>query len=116
MAIVGGVSDYVAKLRAQLGAVTTVAASDAKNQFGQVLDSALSGNAVVITKHDTPKAILLSIEEFEAMTTPRHKLDALTAEFDALYARMQQPAARGAVDKLIAASPAKLGAAARRKR
>src|SRR5262245_34316818 len=103
MAIVGGVSDYVAKLRAQLGAVTTVAASDAKNQFGQVLDAALSGNAVVITKHDTPKAILLSIEEFEAMTTPRHKLDALTADFDALYARMQQPAARGAVDKLFAA-------------
>jgi antitoxin Phd len=103
------VPDYVSKLRAQLGSVTTVAASDAKNQFGQVLDSALSGSAVVITKHDVPKAILISIEEFEAMTTPRHKLDALTAEFDAMYMRMQQPPARRAVDKLLATTPAKLG-------
>ena len=37
---------------------TTVAASEAKNKFGQVLDSALRDGAVVITKHDTPKAVL----------------------------------------------------------
>src|SRR4029077_13622075 len=84
------------------------------------LDSALRGGAVVITKHDTPKAILMSIEEFEAMTMPRQKLAALTGEFDAMYARMQTPTARAAVDKLFAAPPAELGAAAvkaaRRKR
>ncbi len=112
--------DYVKRLRAQVGSVTTVAASDAKNQFGQVLDSALRGGAVVITKHDTPKAILMSIEEFEAMTMPRQKLDALTNEFDAMYARMQTPEARAATTKLFAATPAALGAAAvkatRRKR
>ncbi len=112
--------DYVKRLRAQVGTVTTVTASDAKNQFGQVLDSALRGGAVVITKHDTPKAILISIEEFEAMTMPRQKLDALTNEFDAMYARMQMPEARAATTKLFAATPAALGAAAvkaaRRKR
>lgn len=104
--------DYVARLRAQLGSVTTVAASEAKNQFGQVLDLALRGGAVVITKHDTPRAIMMSIEEFEAMTMPRHKLDALTAEFETMYARMQEPAARAAVGKLLDATPAELGAAA----
>ena len=105
-------NDYVAKLRAQLGSVTTVAASEAKNQFGQVLDSALRGGAVVITKHDTPRAILMSIEEFEAMTMPRQKLDALTAQYDTMFARMQEPGAAEATKKLFKATPAELGAAA----
>ncbi len=105
-------NDTVAKLRAQLGSVTTVAASEAKNQFGQVLDSALRGGAVVITKHDTPRAILMSIEEFEAMTMPRQKLDALTSEFEAMYARMQEPGAADAMLRAFNATPKELGDAA----
>ena len=83
--------DYAKRLREQLGSLTTMRASEAKNQFGQALDSALSGRAVLITKHDTPKAILISIEEFEAMTMRQRKLNALSAEFDAMYERMQTP-------------------------
>lgn len=104
--------DYLTRLRAQLGAVTTVAASAAKNQFGQVLDSALRDGAVVITKHDTPRAILMSIEEFEAMTMPRTKLQALSHTYDAMLAEMQAPKARAAVDKAFNATPKQLGAAA----
>jgi prevent-host-death family protein len=100
------------RLRAQLGPVTTVAASDAKNQFGQVLDSALRDGAVVITKHDSPKAILISIDEFDAITQPRTKLDSLSAKFDEMVAAMQRPAAKNAVDKLLDATPKELGAAA----
>ena len=103
--------DALRRLRTQL-AVTTVAASDAKNQFGQVLESALRGGAVVITKHETPKAVLLSIEELDALTRPRAQLDALGAKLDALVAEMHQPRARAAVDKLFAAGPKELGAAA----
>lgn len=104
--------DYIKRLRAQLGSLTTMRASEAKNQFGQALDSALSGRAVVITKHDTPKAILMSLEEFEAMTMRQRKLDTLSAEFDAMYQRMQTPESKAGVDKFLAATPKDLGAAA----
>lgn len=90
---------------------TTVAASEAKNQFGQVLESALRDGAVVITKHDMPKAVLLSIEELEAITTGS-RLDSLAREFDARYVRMQQPGFEKAMAGAFAASPKQLGAAA----
>ena len=104
--------DYAKRLREQLGSLTTMRASDAKNQFGQALDSALSGRAVLITKHDQPKAILMSIEEFDAMTMRQRKLDALSAEFDAMYARMQTPESKAGVDRFLAAKPEDFGAAA----
>jgi len=99
-------NDVLSKLR-----YTTVAASEAKNQFGQVLESALRDGAVVITKHDTPKAILLSIEEFEALAARSH-LNTLAREFDAAYVRMQQPAFDKALNSAFGASPKQLGAAA----
>jgi antitoxin (DNA-binding transcriptional repressor) of toxin-antitoxin stability system len=55
----------------------------------------MQGGRVVITKHDSPKAVLISIEEFNALTRAnRARLDTLSGEFDALPARMQTPAAR----------------------
>ena len=90
---------------------TTVAASEAKNQFGQVLESALRDGAVVITKHDTPKAVLISIEELEAIAA-RGRLDTLSREFDVQYATMQKPGFAKAMDAAFAATPKKLGAAA----
>jgi antitoxin Phd len=88
-----------------------VPASEAKNQFGQVLESALRDGGVVITKHDAPKAILLSIEELHAITA-RSRLDTLTREFDAKYTRMQEPGFAKAVDAAFSAPPKKLAAAA----
>jgi antitoxin Phd len=100
------VHDALSKLR-----YTTVAASEAKNQFGQVLETALRDGAVVITKHDTPKAVLLSIEEFDALAA-RGRLDSLAREFDARYVRMQQPGVAKALGSAFGASPKQLGAAA----
>jgi len=99
-------SDVLSKLH-----YTTVTASEAKNQFGQVLESALRDGAVVITRHDTPKAILLSIEELEAIAA-RSRLDTLATEFDATYTRMQEPGFAKALDSAFGASPKRLGAAA----
>lgn len=99
-------NDVLSKLR-----YTSVAASEAKNQFGQVLETALRDGAVVITKHDTPKAILMSIEELEAIAV-RGRLDTLAREFDARYARMQQPGFDKALSNAFGASPKQLGAAA----
>ena len=45
--------------------VPTVSASRL-NEFGTVFEQATLGGAAVITKHDTPRAVLLSYAEFEA--------------------------------------------------
>jgi prevent-host-death family protein len=91
----------------------SVTATDAKKQFGRVLEMVLRGGAVVITKHDAPKAILLSVDEFNALTrTTESKLDSLSADFDAMLARMQTPRARSGMRAAFGASPKALGRAA----
>jgi prevent-host-death family protein len=88
-------------------------ATDAKKQFARVLEMVLQGGAVVITKHDAPKAILLSVDEFNALTKATEStLDTLTADFDALLTRMQTPRARAGMKAAFAASPKELGRAA----
>ncbi|MET0486041.1 MAG: type II toxin-antitoxin system Phd/YefM family antitoxin [Candidatus Rokuibacteriota bacterium] len=92
---------------------SSVTATDAKKQFGRVLEMVLRGGAVVITKHDAPKAILLSVDEFNALTrTTETKLDSLSADFDAMLARMQTPRARSGMQAAFGASPKALGRAA----
>lgn len=88
-------------------------ATEAKNEFGRVLDEALRGETVVITKHDTPKAVLISIDKFNALKqAPQLKLNTLTSEFDALLSQMQTDKARGAMERAFNASPEELGKAA----
>lgn len=88
-------------------------ATDAKKQFGQVLELVLRGGVVVITKHDAPKAIVLSMDEFDALTRgAENRLDSLSADFDAMLARMQTPKARAGMKTAFGASPKELGRAA----
>jgi len=88
-------------------------ATEAKNVFGRVLDAALREGAAVITKHDVPRAVLLSLEEFDAlMSSRRAQLEVLASDFDALLARMQTPASRRGMRAAFDASPARLGEAA----
>lgn len=90
-------------------------ATEAKNEFGRVLEKAIRGGVVLITKHDAPKAVMLSMDEFNALSgTSERKINALSAEFDSLLARMQGPAARNAMDAAFHASPTQLGRAALR--
>lgn len=100
--------------------VSSLTATDAKNEFGQILELVAAGRAVVITKHDAPKAVVVSYEEFLALTERgEHQLNSLRAEFDDLLARMQTPQARAGLKAAFAASPSQLGEtalAARRKR
>jgi prevent-host-death family protein len=88
-------------------------ATEAKNEFGRILDQAAQGVTVVITKHDAPRAVLISVERFNALRqAPQLKLDALTAEFDDLLAGMQTSTARNAMERSFNASPGQLGKAA----
>jgi len=90
-----------------------ISATDAKNKLGELLDSVVRGGMVLITKHETPKAVLLSMEEYGALSrATQTRLDALNDEFDALLAQMQTPKARAGTRATFNASPERLGKAA----
>ena len=88
-------------------------ATEAKNEFGKAMDTVLQGGAVVITRHDAPKAVLISFEEYTRLKSAgAAQLDRLTSEFDALLAGMHRPSSRAAMKAAFAASPTQLGRAA----
>ena len=77
------------------------------------MEVVIQGGAVVITRHDAPKAVLISVESFNALSgAAETTLDTLNGEFDALLARMQTPKARRGMKAAFAASGRQLGKAA----
>jgi prevent-host-death family protein len=96
--------------RGELIDVSAVAATKVKNEFGAILEKTLQSGAIAITRHDTPKAVLLSFAEFESLVKERSRsLDDLNVEFDELLARMQASQARKGVEAAFNASPEELG-------
>jgi antitoxin Phd len=99
--------------RGELVDIPAIAATRVKNEFGTILEKAIHGGAVAITRHDTPKAVLLSYDEFASLVKARSRtLDDLGAEFDGLLARMQTLKARKGMETAFNSAPAKLGRAA----
>ena len=93
--------------------VPSIPATRLKNELGALLDQAARGGAVAITRHESPRAVLISYEEFAALAKLRSPdLDELGSEFDLLLESMQTPAARAGMAAAFDASPAELGAAA----
>lgn len=107
--------------RGELVDVPNVAATRVKNEFGQILEQAMHSGAVAITRHDTTKAVLLSIAEFESLVSTRTQtLGVLSNEFDELLIGMQTEKSRKGMKAAFNASPVQLGRAsvkgARRKK
>lgn len=101
------------KRSGELVEMPEVSATQAKNSFGEVLDRRSTVGAIAITRHDRPKAVLLSQEEFESLSRARSEtLDQLTARFEGLLEQMQTPAARRGMKAAFDAAPAELGRAA----
>ena len=99
--------------RGELVDVPSVAATRVKNEFGQILEQAMHGGAVAITRHDTTKAVLLSVAEFESLINARSRtLEALGDDVDKLLANMQTQKSRKGMKAAFSASPAQLGRAA----
>lgn len=91
----------------------SVSATEAKNNFGSVLDRVLARGKIAITRHDEVRAVVLSLAEYQALLAARRDpLAGLAAEFDGLLERMQGPRARAAGRALFDATPAQLGRAA----
>ena len=88
-------------------------ATEAKTRFGPLLEGAIQGRTVVITRHNMAKAVLLPMADYEALTARRTlELPELEAEFDALLESMQTPESRKAMRKAFESSPKELGRAA----
>lgn len=93
--------------------IPEVAATQAKNTFGELLERVVGSGPVAITRHETPKAVLMSYEEFESLSSARSEtLDKLGSRFDGLLERMQAPVAREGMKAAFNASPEVLGRAA----
>lgn len=85
-------------------------ATEAKNEFGRVLEQAIQGITVLITKHDPPRAVLISIDHYQALKeAPRLKLNRLTEQFDTLLERIQTPKARRGMAAAFNANNKQLG-------
>ena len=94
-------------------APVTVTATEAKTRFGPLLEGAIQGRTVVITRHNMAKAVLLPMAEYAALTARRTlEIPELDAEFDALLASMQTPENRTAMRKAFNRSPKEMGRAA----
>ena len=64
----------------------TTSATDFKRHVGKYLDVARTG-AVIIEKQGRPTAVLISVEEYEALNPSASRvIDRLTEEFDTLVA------------------------------
>lgn len=92
---------------------TPFTATDAKKEFGRALDIAVQGGLVVVTKHDDAKAVMLSVDEFNALVEPAAcRLDELRREFDVMLGQMQEPRVKAAMVAAFGAAPDALGKAA----
>jgi prevent-host-death family protein len=93
--------------------IATVAASKLKNKFGAIFEKVALRQPVAITKHDTPKAVLISYEEFASLIQGRGtELNQLSTEFESLLRGMQTSKARKGMASAFNASPAEMGRAA----
>src|SRR5258708_31631737 len=88
----------------------SISATEAKNEFGRILERVIQGGTVVITKHHEPKAVLMSISDFNKLSRANPvKLDTLCAQFDAPLTRMQTKAATAGMTAALNAALTQLG-------
>jgi prevent-host-death family protein len=91
----------------------SVPATQAKNRFGEILQTARDSGPVFIERHGQAQAVVLSIDTYNKLisnerSSQQRELDYWTREFHSLHARMQTPEARQVVDALFSATDAEL--------
>lgn len=91
----------------------TITATELKNATADVFEKVSARRAVAITRHDKPRAVLLSVEQYEALTGNRPDLlEDLHAKYRRMLDAMQGPEQRAAAERLFLATPEELGEAA----
>lgn len=91
----------------------TITATELKNATADVFDQVAARRAVAITRHDKPRAILLSLEQYQALTGDQPDwLKALHSEYRGMLDQMQGPEQRARASRAFNATPEGLGEAA----
>ena len=99
--------------RGEMVTPDTIPAEELKNTPGAVLEQAAKGRAVVVTRRSAPRAVILSVEDFQALARDRSPdLAELEDRFDELVESMQTKESRAGVAALFRATPSELGGAA----
>ncbi len=98
----------------RLAEMPTISATELKNATADVFEQVTARRAVAITRHDKPRAVLLSIDQYEALTAQQNPpwLEKLHEEYGGLLDRMQGPEQRAAAERAFNATPVELGEAA----
>jgi len=79
----------------------------------KVTSDVMTHGAVVVTRHDQPAMVLMSIDRYLALEQAAEPdLDALTRQFDDMFSRMQGDEAAQPMSDAFAMAPAELGKAA----
>ncbi|MEX2381458.1 MAG: type II toxin-antitoxin system Phd/YefM family antitoxin [Opitutales bacterium] len=90
-----------------------VTATALKNSTANVLDQVTARGAIAITRHDKPRAVLLSLEQYERiMGGGGDWLAELHQEYRGMLGKMQEPAQKAAAKRAFNATPEELGEAA----
>lgn len=98
---------------ARVRELPVVTATELKNSTADVIDQLGARRAVAITRHDKPRAVLLSIAEYEALTRQEPDYMAgLMEKYRGMLDRMQGPEQRAAAERAFNATPEELGTAA----
>jgi prevent-host-death family protein len=91
----------------------TVTATELKHSTADVLDQVNAGKVLAITRHDKPRAILLSVEQYRELTGGEGDwLADLHEEYGGMLDRMQEPDQKAAAIRAFNATPEELGHAA----
>ena len=94
-----------------------VTATALKNSTADILDRVVTQGALAITRHDKPRAVLLSIEQYQQLTRGEESdtwLQELYEECYGMLDAMQSPEQKAAAERLFEATPEELGQAALR--
>ncbi len=91
----------------------TITATVLKNSTADVLDQLAPDQAVAITRHNKPRAVLLTVDHYDALMAGQTKwLAELHEEYRGMLAKMQTREQKAAALRLFRATPEELGAAA----
>ena len=79
----------------------------------KVTRTVMTEGAIVITRHDEPTMVLMSVDRYlKLVQAAAPNLDALTRQFDDMFAQMQGPDAAQAMADAFAMEPRAMGIAA----
>lgn len=107
------ISYKTAQTSLRLQELPTVTATELKHSTADVLDQVSGGKAFTITRHEKPRAVLISIEQYKELTSKESTMLAdLQMEYGSILDQMQSPEQKAAAIRAFNATPEEMGKAA----